>query len=325
VVELEKERPAAARTIWRCARHRDVDALYRCGRCKALWCSSCVRQGDERGVRWFGCACGGRCAPIEFDAPVPSLATTERELTGAFSYPFCGEGRFLLALGTVFYWVFDFWLGNQLRALLGIVAGAGSGQPAPAVTTFDYLRIGGGCAALVLVLALFGYQLSWLMRVVRESAKGRDELPGFPEYVTFADSVFVPLAQGLALVGVTLGPGLVLLKFGGIGVVLGVLALAAGAAVLPMALLAVAIADSLEGLDAKRILRSIPRIGAPYGFAAALFAAVIALLFVGAWLLEWIPFLGPIARAFLILYLSAVAGRVLGLVYARNEKRLGWY
>ena len=316
-------RPAPARSLQRCLRHPAADAAARCDRCGRRWCDSCVRHGRERGVTWLACECGGRCSAIESPAPPP--ASAEKRIADAFTYPLRGEGRWLLAAGTLFYAVIDLYLGTGARGIARTVAETVAAPNGGRSRATDSLDVVVAITALVLVLLAFGCQLAWVLRVIRESVRGRDELPGFPDFVTFDESVLVPLGQGLALLAVTLGPGAALLPWGAAGAAAGAMLLLGGAAVLPMALLSVAIAGSLEGLDLRRILRSIPRIGAPYSFAAALFAAVVGLLAFGAWFLEGVPYAGPFVRAFLVLHLSAVAGRVLGLLYARNAGRLGWY
>jgi hypothetical protein len=314
--------PGTAGAFKRCARHREVAAAARCDRCRRLWCTWCVRHGEERGVKWLLCECGGRCSAIEPERAPPA----PRELLeDAVHYPFRGEGRLLLALGAAFYWVVDLYFGSGVRGMARSISEAMRSPDATTASVIDYLEVVKGASALALVLLCFGYQLSWVAHVIRESARGREEMPAFPEWAGAVESVLAPLGRGLALLAVTLGPGALLLPWGAVGAVLGVLLLAAGAAVLPMALLAVAIADSLEGLEPGRILRSIPRLGAPYLLAAALFAAVVVLLLAGAFWLEQVPLLGPLLRAFLLLYLSAVVGRLLGALYARHAGELGWY
>jgi hypothetical protein len=289
--------PRKALTIHRCARHREVDAAAHCDRCGMKWCLDCVRQGDERGQAWFACPCGGRCNRLEPEREKAAEAKLEHDFKDLFAYPFRGEGRWLLAIGAFVYVVVDVIFGSQ------------------------FLFLQRALEALIL-----GYQISWLMFIVRESARGDDRLPGFPEYVTMYDAIWQPLMRGMALLAVTIGPGALLLPMGTAGSVFGGLLMIAGAAVLPMALLSVAMADSLlEGLDPFRIVRSIPRIGAPYWLAASLFVAAMGTLFASYDPLAAVPWIGSPIRAFLVLYLTAVSGRVLGLTYARFKSQLGWY
>lgn len=306
-----------ARSIRRCARHRERDAVHRCQKCRMTWCGECVKSGNDRGIAWASCSCGGRCAPVEVEAAPPE-PTFEQSLGDAFAYPFRGDGRWLLLVGTVVYGLLDLFYGAGLRR---IVAAMMRGDPG-GVNMLDFIV---GASGVALVLLFFGYQLSWVMRVIRHSARGDSEMPGFPEFTTFAESVMLPLGQGLALIGLTLLPPLLLLPFGPLGFFGGIALFVAGAVVLPMALLSVAMAGSLEGLDWPRILRSIPAAGAPFGLAATLFFVVAAFTVFGSIWLEAVPIAGPLVRVTAILYLSAVAGRMLGLAYARRRRELGWY
>jgi len=309
---------SAATTLVRCARHRETDALFHCDKCRMKWCALCVRTGSERSVTWALCACHGRCSPIV-------ASTAGRPLTNdfgeCFTYPFRGEGRLLLLLGAAVYGLVDLYYGNGVRAALTMIAasaganveGGGSGNP---------IVTGVG---MVIVLILFGYLLSWVARTIRESARGRDVLPPYPEFIAFYESIVKPVLRMTALLFACFLPGMLVLPFGAVGGLLGLLLLAGGAFVLPMALTSVAIADSIEGLDPLRIVRSIGRVGVPYAFASALFFAVLGLLFIGTASVDALGWLAPFVRSFLSLYLAAVAGRVLGRVYARHEKELGWY
>ena len=270
-------------------------------------------------MKWFLCDCGGRCSRIEVAAPVRPI---EQRVGESFVYPFRGEGRGILAIGTVVFGFIDFIWGGTARATMWLIGrafeAAGGGAP-------DHAGAMKSAVSLVIFVLMLGTLLTWLLRIVRSSARGRDEIPGFGEFVSAGESMLMPLWRVIVVLAITLGPGFVVVRLGAIGSVLGALLLLAGITVLPMTLTSVAIADSLEGLDAGRILRSIGRIGAPYFLAAAMFLAVIGLICTGAGWLGTVPVIGPFVRAFLVIYLAAVAGRVLGLVYAQHQKQLGWY
>jgi len=236
------------------------------------------------------CECGGRGVPIEIAFPPPPRI--DDTLADVFAYPARGEGRWILALGAAMFTVLD--------------------------------SIAVSFSRLFLAVLVFGFMVAWLMDVIRCSARGRPGLPAFPDFVTLWDSIGVPILRGLVLLLVTIAPGLTVASLGGLWNFVGVPLLLAGVAILPMALLAVAVSGSLEGLSLVRIVRSIPIVAKPYALAAALFSVVVGMLIGGtAW--EGLGFIGPFVTALVALYLVAISGRVLGLLYARHERELGWY
>jgi hypothetical protein len=311
-----------ARTLVRCARHRELDADVRCDKCRTNWCFGCVTSGEDRGVKWIRCKCSGRCDPLAREHEVKAQRELESRAFGLLAYPVRGEGVWLLAVGAFCFGLFDLCCGSGVRALLEMFSTMFVAHPAAGDLSFSMT---GSSLGLVVAILLLGFQFSWVMRVVQTTAQGRDEAPGFPDFVSVAESMVLPVGRVLAVLGLTIGPGLIALPFGLVGALFGVVLLIAGVFTLPMALTSIAIADSLEGLDVPRIFRSIRCVGLPYLAAAALFFAILALLFAGTAALGFAGPIAPFARAALALYLAAIAGRVLGLLYAKHERELAWY
>ena len=291
------ETPPKARTLVRCARHRELDAAFRCGRCRMTWCDGCIEHGTQNGIAFTICKCGGGCEALVIVQPLPSLAD---EFVGCFRYPLRGEGRWLLLVGALLFGGCE------------ILFGGG------AVSLCYHLALQ-GAIGIVLLTLFFGYTLNWVGVVIRTTANGGDELPGFPEFLNVYDSMVLPLLRMIALLALFLGPGLIALPFGIGGLLAGIVLLGAGVTVLPMALSMVAMADNLSGLEPRRIGRAIAATGAPYFFTAALFFAVFGLLLFDGTLTESLGRLAPIANSGLSLYLLAIAGRVLGLIHRRLE------
>jgi hypothetical protein len=102
---------------------------------------------------------------------------------------------------------------------------------------------------------------------------------------------------------------------------------AAGMLYLPMALLALAIYDTLLALNPMLILPSILRVPLEYA-AACLVLGLLALGSIAAehWLRDnaYVPVLAPIVAEFLLLYTLTVVMRVAGLLYYAKKDSLSW-
>jgi hypothetical protein len=138
-----------------------------------------------------------------------------------------------------------------------------------------------------------------------------------------------PFLQFLALTLVCFGPLLIWQiwgpDFGGIWMpaTLGAL----GTFYFPMALVGVALADSVAGLNPAVIVPSILRIFGHYVLAWVLFAVLTAMQAGGGWLANLlpIPFITTFFVEFLTLYLLVVIARVLGVMYYVHREDLGWF
>jgi hypothetical protein len=280
-----------ASTLVRCARHVDADATQRCQLCGAHWCRMCVAIGDERGVVWRRCQCGGRCEEIAVEAPPATVHDFGAELLDALRYPFAGAARGQLIFGACMFGVLT-WL-RGLSFFLGPL--------------------------------IAGYLFAYVELVILSTVKGKDEPAGFPDFVTVGESMFAPLLRMVLLLLLSFGPGLLAWNLlPGAGALLGGLLLLAGLAYFPMTLLAVSVLDSIDGYDPRRIFRSIGVVPHQYALAATLFMIVFALVLGSGFAPIDVPYVGSFLRGALTFTLATIAGRVLGLTYRRYAKELGW-
>ena len=285
-----------ATTLVRCARHKDVDATLRCQLCRAPWCRMCVAIGDERGVVWRRCQCGGRCDDVAVEAPPVSTHDFGAELLDALRYPFAGAARVQVLFGAVAF--------GALMWIVGISFVVGP---------------------LVARPLFVGYLFAYVQRVISSTVKGRDEPPGLPDFVSVGESMLAPLMRMVLLLLLSFGPGLLAWSLlPGAGALLGGILLVAGLAYLPMTLLAVSILDSLDGYDPRRVVASIRIVPRQYALAATLFALVFALILGCGFAPIDLPFVGSFLRGAVVFTLATIAGRVLGLTYRRYAKQLGW-
>jgi hypothetical protein len=227
-----------------------------------------------------------------------------RRLPGVFLYPFKKDGPIVLLAGTLFFWLLD---------LAQNFAGP-----------------------LSLILALFsgGYLAAYVQGVIQSSAQGEDELPRWPEFSDWHQDILVPCLQMGVTVLLCLGPGWAVLGLAGADAGTPGLAwagwalLGVGALYLPMALLAVAMADTLTGVSPTVVIPAMLRIRAPYGVTCGVLAAVFALnalldFLLGNWLR--IPVLSAGLQGFVGLYGLAVQARILGVLYHCHRDRLRWF
>ena len=233
-------------------------------------------------------------------------ATFTQRLPTAFTYPFRRDGLILLLGGMLFFGLLSFLL--RWAILLGLI-------------------IAGFYA---------GYLFACMQKIIVTSAQGDEELPPWPDLTDFHQDIAVPLFQIGSTTLLCLAPGPVLMLLSRVGTPaadlglfwLSVVLTVLGALYYPMALLAVAMADSLAGMSPMLVIPSILKVPGQYLVACG----VLGLLVVGEHVtraglarLAPIPLLPGALRGFLSLYCLAVEMRILGLLYHTNRKRLSWF
>lgn len=175
--------------------------------------------------------------------------------------------------------------------------------------------LGGFLGAAIGSAVLLGYMLV----IVNQTADGEDDLPDWPDFSlspAFLGTMTGVVAFGPALVALFTTASLPL--FWGLFL--------AGALYAPMGWVAVALYDSALALNPVTVLRGILGAGPAYLLACALFfgtALVGEALLLGTTLLG--PWLGDLAATVLVLYLAIVEMRILGLVYRRRAREIGWF
>jgi len=281
-----------------CHAHPRVRARFHCVRCNLDFCDFCVETRMSGGVAAKLCRkCGSPCQPLALppraraEAVHPSFA---RLLPGAFVYPFRGSGVILLVAGAVFFLV------------LGMLP--------------------------IIGLLITGYLFSYAKRIVAASATGEDDPPDWPDFTNWYDDILAPYGHLIALVVLTFGPsvllGIFLPKTAAWSEALVMAAIVAGAFLAPMAMLALAMFDTVAALNPAALILSIARIPGHYIVGAVAFGLVIGAYMVTDATIEAVfpvPFLGSLVAGFVNLYLVAVAMRILGLLYRCKKDALGWF
>ncbi|HVV72421.1 MAG TPA: FHA domain-containing protein, partial [Verrucomicrobiae bacterium] len=279
-----------------CKFHPRTGARFACPRCQVSFCELCVsvrRVGVE--TKRLCRTCGSECETItaQLTAPKPALGFA-RSLPGALIYPFQGSGIMMLVAGTIFFFLLS-WV-----PLLGLI--------------------------------VTGYMFSYAKAIITSTADGRDDLPDWPDFGDWKDDILMPYLQLLALLALFFGPALIVAVWHpgtDTQSALGLLAaLAFGAFLAPMGMLALAMFDTFAALNPVALMWSILRIPGPYFAAATSFLLALMLYWFVAGALEklvGIPLFAGLISAFLYLYLLAVGVRILGLLYRTRREDLAWF
>ena len=290
-----------------CKFHPHAAAQFLCPKCRKTFCALCVnlRQG-----RYFCRACGVECSPLK---PAPVAAATKEtffgQVRGAFGYPLKGDGLILLICGVVFFVVLGF-----VRTLAGMLGPYGF------------------VVALMLTIFGMGYVFSYAKSIITSTANGEDAPPDWPDVTEWQEDIFQPFCQMIALLALTFGPAAILRYWQPgsetFAQAITMAAVVLGVLLAPMAMLALAMLDSLAALNPLLLVASILRIPLLYLAVAAVFELLTIAYFeagnaVG--LLIPIRILPEIISVSLNLYLTLAGMRILGLLYRNKADDLGWF
>jgi hypothetical protein len=308
-IRVEVAAPGATPPVT-CRFHPRSAARWRCPQCARLFCELCVTsRADSQGVHHVCRTCGVECAPVEVTWSAPAPKSFSAQALGAARYPFSGNGPFVLAAGTVFFTLADW--AKRVAMYAGPL----------------------GLAAVVIVTVFTtGYCFAYLKRIIASSAAGEDGMPGWPDFTEWGSDIIGPFFQLLALMVVSFGPALLVTVWAVNGhpelAWLVWPALALGCVHAPMALLGLAMFDTIGALNPLWVFAAIVKVPGQYAVGCLLVLAVLLLNAGGEFVLERflpIPLVPQLLTGFLSLCCLTVAMRVLGLLYRLNEQRLAWF
>lgn len=236
--------------------------------------------------------------PKQFDDPSFAAA-----LFGTLAFPFRGDGLIILVSGSLMLLAV-----NLLLSYAGILG-------------------------FSLGLFATGYFFGALQIIVQSSAHGEAEMPRWPDLQMWTAEAVQPLLLWVATLLACFGPAL-LAAAGvrlqeenttawGFAIALGL----GGFLYYPMALLGVALSDSLAGVNPVLVFRSIALLPGRYAAVVALLALLLALQVVGGFMAEQLPvkLVGHVWNSFNSLYFAVVQARVLGVFYHANREQLQWF
>jgi hypothetical protein len=236
---------------------------------------------------------------LDLTGLVPKTVSFFARLPGTFAYPFKGSGLFILIIGTVAYAALTFASGFSL-----------------------YLQV-----------VLTGYLFAYMQKIIHASAQNDDEPPGWPDFSEFIQDILIPAFQLVAITLTCFGPaiGLALWATFGeqpVGLLLAIPAGILGAVFWPMAVLAVAMFDSVTALNPMVVVPAVFKVFLEYLVVLVVFGVIYGVRFVCAIVLPDlipVPVVPQLILALLALYFTAVMMRMLGLMYYTKKVRLGWF
>jgi hypothetical protein len=290
-----------------CKYHPKSTARYLCPNCQLHFCELCVTsRPDGQRTGKFCRRCSSECVAmnVQLVVPVDHHASFFTSLPGAFAYPFKAKSLMFMICGTVFFALVDF-LGSYSL----------------------YLRI-----------VYIGYTFAYLQRVIHTAAQGSDEAADWPDVSEFWQDIMVPFFQTLGLFLICFGPAIGLVFWAGFEAVKGgdadpvkmmliIPALIAGAVYYPMALLALAMFDSIVSANPLVVIPAMIRVPLEYLVVLFVMAIILVVRIAQGFLAELIPVpaLPDLITAAILLYLLTLQGRMLGLMYYAKRHKLGWF
>ncbi len=287
-----------------CFYHPVSAAAYSCTKCCHDLCAACAKQELIGGKRFPFCRhCGGKCVGVGQSA-IPQQkrrAKFGELLPTTFTYPLKGNGLILLITGSFFFGFLDFITSARVPRPLFILV-----------------------LTLVVKAIMFGYLFAFMQKIVSASADGDDHPPSWPEVTDIGQDVFHPFWLFFATAVACFGPGFFLYAYQPLP---GIALMLIGAFYFPMALLAVAMSDSLGGLNPLIVFSAILKVPGPYTVSViACGFLVLVRTWVPAVIAEMnVPFVSWFAVSGAALFLVMVEMRILGILYYTNKEKFGWY
>lgn len=266
-------------------------------------------------------------------APAPAApppASFYKSIPGAFLYPLKRSGLILLAVGSVFFLIFNLLPAFQrIAASLALSGGLGRGF----LLFFSMMFRNPFLGLWIIFTALAtGYLFLFMQSIITSSANGENRMPFFPPFESWWYDAAQPYLRLLGILACCLAPAVLCRSYLGpdvwyLTLLLGIL----GFCYFSMALLAVTLCDSLLALDPRLVVSSILRIPGPYAVYCLLFIVLMAATFASP---RWIrllpipllkyPIYQHLLAQFFFLYISAVQMRLLGLLFHAGRRRLQW-
>ena len=293
-----------------CLNHKNKLAEYHCGSCDGYFCSDCIKElKSGRTLAYICLKCKGRCKSLEElrsmeeeQAEISIARDFWGQLKGIFTYPFNGEGPYILFKGTI-----GFTIATVPFFLMKIV---------PNVIT----------EAMVWVLTpfvLFFTVACFLKALEGIAVSDKNELPEFPSLFMVEDW-FGKTFIFILTAGLCLAPAMIYNISTNNRDFFFWLLLGGGVYFIPMYMLYVALGEKFFSLNPTKALLSILNNFVAYSIIPLFW---LILIIIGDFVrqiitIEQYSIFGFIGRWFLFVYFLFVSMRPLGVFFRAYEDRL---
>lgn len=277
-----------------CVNHPRTPARWGCPACKTTVCNECKKvKAFALGSLEVCPSCGEALQPIDA-SEADVAASAPGSILRAFIYPFESDPIMTVVAAAVFCgglsWVFSF------IPFGGLVQG------------FLFLMV-----------------LSYGETVVRHTMQGRQGAPDWAEISSVWD-VLPPFLRLVGVMAIAFGPALALAFYVDASAWAVSLAAIVGAIYAPMAWLAVSATGSVLGMSPHIVFPAIARVGIDYWLAVPVLPVAGSLWFTLSTVFRTAGgrlFGSLLGYAVMMIALLAI-GRLVGLIYLRNEDALEW-
>ena len=275
-------------------------------------CVRCVASVERAGkTKHFCPTCKSTCKSIKEDnAERTKMKDMEsisfwKSLPNILRYPIRKQSLPLILIGAVMFMAAEF-----------------------AASTYIFSPV------LHILMAVFivGYLFLYMQKVIVATPNAEEDLPAWPDFSDPFDDILFPMGQLAGTFLASFGPYLAYMIYhatSGTDMNMGILfPLFVWGMLYLIALLAVAMADSVMAANPLVVLPSITRIAGQYLFGCALFFTLVSIRYVVARLIHIhfdVPIISTAITSFIALYLLTVEMRMLGVMYYLNRRRLRWF
>ncbi|PWU16412.1 MAG: hypothetical protein C5B50_13635 [Verrucomicrobia bacterium] len=295
-----------------CKHHPRTPGRYFCPQCRLFFCELCVSSRAVGAGSLKTCRqCGSQCTPVhvEIQRPAGPKGFFAR-LPSAFIYPFRGSGLLVLIISALVFTGLSMMQGGMLGILGSII--------------------------------VLGYLFSYMQNIIHATANEEEQMPELPGF----DDVFGGAFRMAVVMVVCFGAPITFfaLRFFDVWEDLPysatLITLALGCFYFPMAFLAVAMKDTALACNPLVVMPAIFKVPAGYLVTVIVVLGVMGMRMVGDIVSAGASavslstrdmstlFITFGIRAFwqlMSMYLLTVSMRTLGLLYACNKQKFGWF
>jgi hypothetical protein len=290
-----------------CKYHPRSPARFLCHKCDRAFCDLCIQLTEIGGNTVRTCrGCGMEVVPFQF-AQAPSKGFYAK-LPGAFLYPCKGAGVLMLICAAIAFSALNF----VSYGLLGF-----------------FIRI-----------ALYGFVFLFMQNIILTTTSDENQPLDFPEMSGLFGAAFQLAGTVLASFWLAIGLGIAKLMNEGVPSEAILASVILGGIYFPMALLVVAMKDSVLAANPLVVIPAMLKVPLQYSVTVVLLLGVFGVRQLGSLISggagtvalrthDKNMFLAALAFqavwALLSVYLLTVTMRILGLFYNASKKKLGWF